>query len=283
MYICYVDESGHCGEKRNPKQPVEVLCGVVCDLTKLAKTQREHHGLLRELQVDELKASDAYRGRKDWSGVAPQERDRLFDHLAGWAEERKCKLLVSPIDADRFFTRKENGCSLCNALGSPWEAGALHILLGLQRHQQGRSKNKGKTIVIFDEQRKHDERLLAILESDIAFTDAYTGFKPRPKRKHPPQRLDQIVDVPHFSKSHLAAVIQVADWAAFVVGKMLNMRAYGVPEAYAGERTKLEGWYRALESMSVSHTAMQRRSKDPLSTLYRDEICPPGWSWNPWL
>lgn len=28
MYVCYIDESGHCGKKYNPKQPVEVLCGV---------------------------------------------------------------------------------------------------------------------------------------------------------------------------------------------------------------------------------------------------------------
>jgi len=38
MYVCYVDESGHTGEKFDPNQPVEVLCGVVTDVTKLFKT-----------------------------------------------------------------------------------------------------------------------------------------------------------------------------------------------------------------------------------------------------
>lgn len=65
MYICYVDESGHCGVKEAPAQPVEVLCGVITDLAKLTKTQREHSELLTDLGIAEMKASDAYRGRKE--------------------------------------------------------------------------------------------------------------------------------------------------------------------------------------------------------------------------
>jgi len=50
MYVCYVDESGHNGKKYNPKQPVEVLCGVLTDVTKLFKTQRELAIILKFLQ-----------------------------------------------------------------------------------------------------------------------------------------------------------------------------------------------------------------------------------------
>ena len=68
MYICYVDESSHCGEKYNPKQPVEVLCGVFTDLTKLFKTQKEQRELLdilnkNSIPASELKSADMYAGR----------------------------------------------------------------------------------------------------------------------------------------------------------------------------------------------------------------------------
>ena len=74
MYVCYIDESGHCGKKYNPKQPVEVLCGVRTDLTKLFKIQRQHSEILqifqrKDIPLSELKASDVYRGRKHWSVV----------------------------------------------------------------------------------------------------------------------------------------------------------------------------------------------------------------------
>jgi hypothetical protein len=55
MYICYVDESGHAGTKYSSAQPVEVVCGVLTDLSKLSKTQREHVRRLDELGVPELK------------------------------------------------------------------------------------------------------------------------------------------------------------------------------------------------------------------------------------
>jgi hypothetical protein len=281
VYICYVDESGHCGEAFDPNQPVEVLCGVLCDLTKLARTQRDHQNLLDDLGILELKTNDAYRGRRDWARVSPDVRTALFDKLASWASERKCKFVVSPIDSDRFFKAKNNGCTLCGQLHYPWEAGALHVLLGLQRVQHKKSKNKGRTIVIFDEQTRHDARLLQVLEGDLSFTDGYTGYTIPPRKKAPP-RLDQIVDVPHFSKSHLAVLIQIADWAAFILNRMLCLRLYQKSESYAGETKALEGWYRQIENMSVPSRAMARPGSDPLCVLFRDGIAPQGWSWKQW-
>ena len=54
MYVCYIDESGHCGKKYNPDQPVEVLCGVVTDVSKLFKTQRELDTIFRFLRRNEI-------------------------------------------------------------------------------------------------------------------------------------------------------------------------------------------------------------------------------------
>ncbi len=67
MYICYIDESGHCGKKYNQQQPVEVLVGVLLDVTKLFKTQAEQQKILKTLknaniELSELKANEAYRG-----------------------------------------------------------------------------------------------------------------------------------------------------------------------------------------------------------------------------
>ena len=86
MKICYIDESGHCGRKHNPIQPVQVLCGVITDISNLFKTQKEHSeiiGILNDIGVplSELKASDVYRGRNHWSGIAPEVRDKVFETI----------------------------------------------------------------------------------------------------------------------------------------------------------------------------------------------------------
>lgn len=282
MYICYVDESGHCGRKRNPRQPVEVLCGVLTDITKLAKTQREHSALLRDLGLGELKSAEAYRGRKEWGSVKPAERDALFEKVMGWADERKSKFVVCPIDSDRFFRDKEAGGAFSDLLQYPYEAGALNILLALERHQKTKRSNKGKTIVIFDEQQEHDQSLLKILAGDLSFTDDYTGFVPKPRRKNPPARLEQIIDVPHFSKSHLSVLIQIADLVAFIVNHYLKLAKYGVAESYEGELEKLTRWYRLVGDNRIRHTAT-----DPpgggISQYFRESMRPPGWSAREWL
>src|SRR5690606_32809074 len=104
-------------------------------------------------------------------------------------------------------------------------------------------KNKGKTVVILDEQQAHDENLLQILAADLSWTDSYTGYKPRPKAKMQELRLDQIIDVPHFSKSHLAVLIQVADLASFIINSYLRLTCYAESEKYVGELAKMKAWF----------------------------------------
>ncbi len=146
MYICYADESGHCGKKLNSDQPVQVMCGVLNDLTKLSKTQREHAEIISILTeygipLMELKGSEAYRGRNAWANVPSAKRDKVYESILDWAADRKCKFIVCPIDSTAFFNAKDNGCAESKHLAFPYEASALNVLLALQRYQQSK-KNK---------------------------------------------------------------------------------------------------------------------------------------------
>jgi len=89
LYICYVDESGHCGEKFDPKQPVEVLFGAMLDLTKLTKAQRQHVEIIKifndkGINISEFKASDLYRGQNQFKEFSPELRDQIFELLISW-------------------------------------------------------------------------------------------------------------------------------------------------------------------------------------------------------
>ncbi len=287
MYLCYLDESGHCGKKYNPKQPIEVMCGIVTDATKLFKTQRQHQQILdilneKGIPLKELKAADTYRGRKSWEKVPPKARDNIFEAIIDWAEARTCKFIVCPIDSRKFYDNKKGGCKFCKLLKNPYEAGALNAILAVQRLQKSKKKNKGKTQIIFDEQKGHDENLLKFFEDDLSFTDGYTGYKPKLRAKTQPQRLDQIIDVPHFSKSHLSVLIQLADWIAFIVNCYLLLTVYKNDEKYDGELDKISDWYERIGESLVTHTAIDPPGKDELC-VYFNEIRPEGWSAKKWL
>ena len=287
MYICYVDESGHCGKKFNPEQPVEVLCGVRTDISKLFKTQRQHKKLLailnkHNIKITELKASDAYGGRKGWNDVDPKIRDTVFEIMFEWFHERSCKFTVCPIDSGLFFEVKGKGDEFAQRFGYPYEAGSVNVVLSLQKDHRSKKNNKGKTFIVFDEQPGHDNNLLDLFESDLSFSDGYTGYKERPRAAEQPDRLDQLIDVPYFSKSHLTVLIQLADWAAFVVCRYLNLKVYKQSERYKGEFNKIEAWYKQINQCLITHTCIDPPGKDSLVVFFRD-LRPPGWNAKSWF
>lgn len=286
MYACYVDESGHCGAAYDKKQPVEVVCGVMTDVTKLFKTQRQHARILSELNrlgipVSELKASEAYAGRKAWRNVDHRDRDAFFQGMFSWFEDRCCKCIACPVDSKTFFDMRSDGSSIAAAFGQPYVAGAMNVVLAIQRLHRSRKNNKGKTFVIFDEQREADQVLMGILQGDLTFTDDYTGYKPRPRAKVPPPRFDQIVDVPYYSKSHLAVLIQLADFAAYVVSRHLQITIYNDAERYTGEAKKIKAWYTKVGSCCVTHTAVDPKPKGDLTSFF-SAVRPDGWSAKDW-
>lgn len=286
MKACYIDESGHCGKTFNPDQPVEVIVGVMTDFYGLFKTQREQDGIIKKLNslqipIAELKASQMYRGRGAWHGIDYKKRYEVIEQILQWAGDRKCKFIVSPIDAYKFFDRKKNGCTSSQRLHYPYESGAFNSILAVHRMNNGEKNNKGKTVMVFDEQSDHDGRILNLLDSDLTFTDGFTGYVYKPKSKNNPPRLEEVVDVPFFSKSHLSKAIQLADLAAFVVNKYLLLTVYGQPEKFPGELDLIDSWYLIIGKQRVSHTHVNPKACDDLTSFYH-EIRPDGWSLKKW-
>lgn len=289
MYACYIDESGHCGQKYDPNQPLEVVLGAMSDLvTKLPKTQRELLGMINgltklDIQVRELKAAEAYRGRKAWSTVPAEVRKEVFKRVLEFARDRSCKYFIAPIDSQKFFDRKAAGCGIAARLAYPYEAGAMNVVLGVQRLQQGTKNNKGMTFMVFDEQQGHDANLKSMLlrPDQLDWTDPYTGYTVSKRAKNPTPRLDQIFDIPYFSPSHGSIVIQLADWAAFVVNRYLQLTAYCMPESYTGELEVIAEWYAIVGACKVNHTAMEPPGKEEICEFYR-AVRPVGWSMKQW-
>lgn len=291
MYFCYVDESGHCGTKFDPNQPVEVLVGVISDATKIHKTNREHSGflnsLLREhgIDVSELKSAQIFRGRKEWSSVDPEVRKRVFKDLLKWVNERSCKLIVCPIHSEKFFVYKDGGHEFASKFLYPYEAGALNIILSLQRLKYGSQNNKGKTVMIFDEEGEHDKRLIRLLSDDLSYTDGFTQIEiPRSKKKQDElERFCQIIDVPFFSKSEHSQLIQIADLVAFVVSRYIQLKSFGIRPAFEDELAVIEEFYIGIKDSLIPPAHINPPTKGDRLVSFYQEIRPDGWSPQKWI
>ena len=286
MYICYIDESGHCGKKFNSEQPVEVLCGIITDLTKWNKTHDDLQNMVdttrkHKIDISEFKGSDIYGGRDEWRSIDPKVRDKVYQFLINWMDKRYVKISLCPIDSKSFFGLKNEGNEFANLFKYPYEAGAFNVILSIQREKKGIKQNKGKTFIVLDEQSGHDENLISIFEGGMSFTDSYTGYKTKPRARIQPRRLNQIIDIPFFSKSHLAALIQPADFTVYIATRYLLLKAYGFKEKYDGESEKIETLYSKIMGNLIKPTSIDPPGMDGLCQFYRD-VRPSNWSAKNW-
>ena len=106
--------------------------------------------------------------------------------------------------------------------------------------------------------------------------DDYTKYEERPRAKTQVQRLDQIVDVPHFSKSHLSIMIQAADTVAYIVTRHLLLNSYKKSEKFNGESKQISGWFNRIKEMMIERFHLSPTGKDGSIEYYR-ELEPKDW------
>lgn len=169
------------------------------------------------------------------------------------------------IDNNRFFDLKDSGNKIADRLGFPYVAGALQIALVIQRHNQGQKKNKGKTILIFDEQRDFENTVEDLIAQPPEFTDAFYGYQPKNKG-----RLNQIIDTAYFVKSHYSHLIQTADTVAFVSRRYLQLTTYKMPEAYDEELKRIQKWVDMIKTRLIPRTHIYPKGSNEIFEFYRN-------------
>jgi hypothetical protein len=231
MKFCYADESrDDRGEK------IQVMVGVVADAQRLNRSCVEFSAIFALVEgaypeaLKELKGSRIFYGRGGWRDVPPQIRKAVFRLFCEWIGERKHSLALSAIDIGRFNAGLPN---YPDPLRDLWVAGAVHIALQLQKLHQTLEKNKGHTVLVFDENKVKADRLNEVLFAPPAWTEAYY----EKRKKQTP--LDQIIDSAFFTKSHHAGLAQVADLFAFVFRRYAELTDYGAEPVYPGEKDDL--------------------------------------------
>lgn len=226
MKVCYVDESGAGAE-----DPCLVMVGVLADVARLNRTVDEFGAIFERVQalfsenLLELKGAKMIFGRDRWRKIDTTTRKELAGTICNWVSERKHHLVLAAVDRAAFAKHGDPGLPKRDE----WLAAALHIALQIQKNNQDHEKNKGRTFLIFDENKMGADHLSELLWSPPAWTDDYYA------KEKKQGALDQLVDSSFYVKSHHAGLVQVADLYAFVFRRFVELKQYGKAEEWAGE------------------------------------------------
>lgn len=236
MKACYADESGAHTASR-----FLVMVGIIVDLHGINRTRREFGEIFDLIDANyperlrEIKGQKLLGGHDGWRRVDPEYRKQIAGYLCHWIGERRHKLAVAAIDRQRFAGNPAPGPEVAE----PWVAASLHLALQVQKAHQGRKRNKGNTILIFDEQKQHAGALTDLLWQTPPWTDSFYG------RDANCDCLSQIFDTAFTIKSHHAGLVQVADLFAAIFRRFVELETGGVEE-WQGEQRLISGYIEQL-------------------------------------
>lgn len=254
MFLCYVDESGYNGNKFNAKQPVQVMVGVLVNVYNYHKAHNEFQDVFniiqKEIPIKEIKAEEIYRGRNSWRDIKSESRDAVIEYYLDWiSDSPSIKFIITAIDNEKYFQIKKGNPNLeyFNSLPCPYTLAGLHVAITIQKINKNINKNKGKTILIYDEQNEHEDHLSEIIFKPPNFIDEFVEFDPGNG-----SRLDVIIDSAYFVKSHHSSMAQIADIASYFLRLYFELNFCGFSENYTGEKKKVTAWIDTILKKAVS-------------------------------
>ncbi len=246
MKFAYVDESGD-----KPQSDVFVMAGVLIDAYKLRKHTVKFDKIITEFLTKhpgapkELKTKGLINGDGGWRQVDAAERKQFISEICALAAE--CATIFALALSFEAFEKaaKEHGFN-----GSYWMGAAMFVAALVQKKMQAIRKNKGLTVLIFDDNKREMENLSdALYKADPWFDPIYQTRKKGEsvwKEISEGARFNQIVNSAFAIKSHHSSFIQVADAVCYVYRRHLELKSG--KEAWVGEREYFAGLVDKLEA-----------------------------------
>ena len=249
MKFCYIDESG-IGQ-----EPVAVMVGVITDVTRMRVTKIHWQNLLEYLsniigrQIQEIHTRDFYSGNSPWRDLDGNQRSAIITAIFNWLQERKHHVVFTAVNKAIFLEnfKKE---PFYNDIRTLWRFMALHLTLSLQKGFQREKKNKGHTVLVFDNEEREKVQFTDLVLNPPDWTDSYYN---RGKKQ---EKLDQIIDVPHFVDSKEVGLIQLADFICFFLRKHIELTLGFVKPAYKDEIAKVSAWANQIFDQTIAKSCI---------------------------
>jgi hypothetical protein len=244
MKFCYIDESGTGDE------PIAVMVGILTDHHRMKPTKSDWRTLLKMLSeavgkpVTEIHTKDLYVGNSPFRHLTHAQRSDLIGQIFKWLRDRKHSIVYTAVDKKKLRGNQNNEPFYAD-LGSLWRHMTFHVTLTLQKHGQTFEKNKGNTVLIFDNKVTDQRSFTKLLLNPPAWSDTYYG------RKKKQEQLDQIVDVPHFVDSKEVALIQLADFLCYFLRKHIELSLGLTKPKFDGERDVIKGYANNILNLAI--------------------------------
>jgi hypothetical protein len=252
MKFAYIDESGSTEEG-----DVFVMAGLLIDAYRLRKyTCRFDQDLTAFMAKhpgapNELKTKAFINGRGGWNKVAADDRKQFLTDTCALAAEVS-SIYGFGMSFERFNAACASGAYTTPCASNYWALNGMFVSGLIQKKVQGKSNNKGLTVLIFDDNKAHMPKVSDGLYLAEPWFDAIYQPTRKVKGKNQwgelkqPDRFGHIINTAFAIKSQHSSLVQVADAVSYVYRRHLELTAQ--PEAWAGEQALYSGLIAQLDA-----------------------------------
>ncbi len=249
MKFCYIDECG------NPSHNlVNTMCGILIDYTKIRKYKQffedsvnslfKKYELKNRKQVSEIKTYQIYEGKNNWSKVEPQLRKNFILESCKMVTSIPCEIIFSAIEFKKYHDSHEDIKTLFRG---DWQWLASNVILQIQSKNFNCKRNKGNTLVVFDDHYGDIPNLYHVLLEDEKTYDFYKNEVKRKRKKlKESEILNQIIDILAI-QSDTSPYNQLADIYAYILRRYIE-KCLGADELYPGDNSFITKCFKTLQS-----------------------------------
>lgn len=235
MKFIYIDESG---SRDRSQGDIFVMAGLLIDAFRLRKQtvnfNRLIQGFLHECprSKKEIKTKAMINGSGGWSKVDPHKRkaflEAAVDLTVGCAE-----IYAVAFSLEKFRIAVQEMQKAPPFGTNYWVGAAMFLVTMIQKKMQTLGRNKGRTVVVFDDNKKDLPKVSDCLyQADPWFDALYKRRFMKPpkgasKRLWQPikkdERFEQIIDSAFSIKSEHSPFVQTADMVAYIYRRHLEL------------------------------------------------------------
>ncbi len=250
MKFAYIDESGE-----QDQGDVFTMAGILVDAVKLRKWTDEFDKKLKEFKrlhpasPDDFKTKAFITGRGGWRKIKAENRKQFLRDICFWIAV--CgKVYSYGMSFTAFKEAVANNDNLPDNQDNYWVASSLFIASVIQKKNQKEVKNKGHTVLIFDDNKQHMPKLSdGIYRADEWYDSLYAVPQKKSRQTvwtvKPDKRFDQIINSAFSINSKHSSLVQVADILSYIYRRHLELFNEG--EAYNGEQVYYQELVNILE------------------------------------
>lgn len=273
LKFIYIDETG-----LDENTDVFIMVGLLIDAYSLRATTKQCDAIIGGFirghngKIQEVRAKTLFKSKGSWKNIDTSSKEKYLSDVIEFVV--KNTKIYSIVISKKLFGEKHAALPK-NIDNNYWLISAQYICGLVQKKMSKLKKNKGNTVMVFDNNAKDVPKISeALYVPNSWFDDLYIKKEKKKENVNSHERFSQIINTAFSIKSEHSFIIQAADTVCHIMRRYLELKENKVKEKWKGEKCLIT---KLANDIILANVKLGQSSKGSQCIQYYKSITYPGW------